>query len=134
MNDLQKRKKQLSRELKTIAEQEQKAMVEKYYPEFKKLEGTFWKIRNNYSLPQKPSDYFWLYTKITEVKPEDVYDTGGNGITSHVRGWSFQTCKYGIFTVEKQKAAYAHHLGQQITEEEFNDAWNAAIDSLDKLK
>jgi CCR4-NOT transcriptional regulation complex NOT5 subunit len=44
-------KEQLQKQLDAIAKQEQKEMIEKHYPEFKKLEGAFYKTRNNYSCP-----------------------------------------------------------------------------------
>lgn len=131
--DLKPTKEQLQKQLNAIAKQEEKELIEKHYPEFKKLEGTFYKTRNNYSCPEKPSDYWWLYTKITEIKPDDVYDTRYNGVACHFKGWSFQTCKNGNFSVEQEKIGYVHSLGKQITEQEFVEAWNKAMSNLDKL-
>lgn len=131
--NLKPTKEQLQKQLNAIAKQEEKELIEKHYPEFKKLEGTFYKTRNNYSCPEKPSDYWFLYTKITEIKPDDVYDTRGNGVACHFKGWSFQTCKYSNFSVEQEKRGYVHSLGKQITEQEFIEAWNKAMSALDKL-
>lgn len=131
--ELNPTKEQLQKQLAAIAKQEKEQIIKKYYPEFKKLEGTFYKTRNNYSCPEKPSDYWWVYTKITKIDPKDVYDTRGNGVTSHYTGWSFQTCKYGNFSVEKEKRSYVHSLGKKITEQEFIDAWNKAMSNLDSL-
>lgn len=132
-NILKAKKKELEKQLKIIAKKEEMEMIEKHYPEFKKMEGTFHKRRCNYSLAKIPSDYWWLYTKVTEIKPEHVYDTFGNGVSCNFIGWTFQTCKYGNFSVEREEKGYLHSLGQQITEEEFNEAWNKAMEQLDKL-
>jgi hypothetical protein len=127
-------KEQLQKQLNAIAKQEEKDIIAKYYPEFKKLEGTFYKVKTSYSCPTKPSDYWWIYTKVTEIKPDDVYNTNGNGVTCHFKGWSFQNCRDGNFSVEQEKIGYVHSLGKQITQQEFIQAWNNAMANLDKLK
>lgn len=126
-------KRELQQQLKAIVEQEHKEMIEKYYPEFKKYEGRFFKVRNNYSRPEKPSDYWWLYKKVVEIKPNNIYDTGSNGVACHYSGWSFETDSYGTFTVSQRNMGYLHSLGEEITEAEFNAAWNKAMDRLDNL-
>lgn len=126
-------KEELQEQLKAIAKKEEKEIIEKNYPEFKKYEGRFFRQSNNYGCPKKPSDYWWYYTKVIEVRPEDVYDTRGNGITSHFKGWSFQLDKYNQLTVELEKTGYIHSLGQEISQEKFNNAWNKAMENLDKL-
>ena len=132
--DLKPTKEQLQKQLNAIAKQEEKELIERHYPEFKKLEGTFYKKRTNYGFPEKPTDYWFLYTKITEIKPDDVYANGnGVGVACHFNGWSFQTCKYGNFTVEQEKKGYVDCLGEQITEQEFIDAWNKTMPSINKL-
>jgi hypothetical protein len=131
--DLNSTKEQLQKKLNAIAKKEEKEMIEKHYPEFKKLEGKFFKKRNNYSLPKKPSDYWFYYTKVTQIKPEYVYDTRGNGANCFFKGYSFQTCKLGNTTIEKIDTGYVSSLGVEITEKEFNEAWNKLMSSLDKL-
>ena len=74
----------------------------------------------------------WYYTKITKITPPDVYQIA-NGVSCRYKGYSFQTCTYKNFTVEKECSGYVHSLGQQITEAEFNAAWNKAMDSLNAL-
>lgn len=132
-HDLKPTKEQLQKQLDAIAKQEQKEMIEKHYPEFKDFEGRHFKTKNNYSSPEKPSDYWWLYTKVLTIKPEDIYDTGINGIASHFKGYSFQTTKYGNVEIEKNKQGYIHSLGQEITEKEFIEAWNKLMSTLDNL-
>jgi len=127
-------KEQLQKQLKEIAKQERKALIEKHYPEFKQYEGRFFKTRNHYSCPEKPSDYWWYYTKVTEITPEDVYDTLGNGAACHFKGWSFEDTKGGDVFISKNKQGYIHSLGKEITEAEFNEAWNKMVDSFEKLR
>jgi hypothetical protein len=126
------KKEQLQKELNAIAKQEHKEMIDANYPEFKKLEGRFFKYKNSYSLPEKPSDYWWLYQKVIEIKPEDIY-MGANGPLSHYRGWSFQTDKHGTITIENNKHGYVHGLEKEITEAEFNEAWNKMVERLSNL-
>lgn len=126
-------KEQLQKQINAITAQEEKEMIEKHYPKFKKLEGTFYKQKDNYSCHNKASDYWFSYTKVTKIKPTDIYDTKGNGITSRFEGYAFRTDKYGTFSVNKEKIGYVHSLGIQISEQEFNQAWNKAMQNLNKL-
>lgn len=122
----------LQKQLNDLAEQERKEMIKAYYPQFKGLIGKFFKTKNSYSLPKKPSDYWFIYTKITDIKKGDLYDTG-NGVLSEFRGFDFQTDMYGDITINKSRKGCVHSLGDEITEQEFNEAWNKMIDSLNKL-
>lgn len=126
-------KEELQKQLNKIAIAEEKEMIAKHYPEFKKFEGRYFKQRNNYSCPKKPSDYWFMYTKITEINPKDVYDTRGNGVACYFKGWTFQTCRDGHISINKEKHGYIHGLGKEITEKEFNDAWNTMIDKINSL-
>jgi len=126
-------KEELQKQLKAIAKAEEKAMIEEHYPEFKKLEGKCFKNKNNYSCPEKPSDYWWLYTKITEIKPDDVYDTRGNGVACHYKGYSFQTDKDGNITTRKEDYGYVHSLGKEIPKKEFDKAFENMISALNEL-
>jgi len=133
MKKLTLSKEQLQKQLDEIAKKEEQEMIETHYPKFKKFEGKFFKTSNCYSCPEKPSDYWWLYTKITEIKPKDIYNTRGNGVASHYTGWSFQVDKYGQISIEREKSGYIHSLGQEITEKEFNAAWDKMIDKINAL-
>jgi len=126
-------KEELKKQLKLISEKENQELIEKHYPEFKKLEGKCFKNRNNYSCPEKPSDYWWLYTKITEIKPEDLYDTGGNGVACHYKGYSFQTDKDGNVSTQKIDYGYVHSLQKEISEKEFDKAFENMISALNEL-
>lgn len=126
-------KEQLQKQLNDIAEKENKEMVEKYYPEFKKFEGRYFKYKNNYSCPTKKSDYWFTYTKVVKVSPDDIYDTRGNGVTSRFNGWYFEVDKFGHTSISSIEGGYIHSLDKEITETEFNKAWNKMVDGFEKL-
>ncbi len=65
---MKNKKEELQKQLDEIKKQEEKELVDKHYPEFKKFEGKCFKMRNNYSLPEVPSDYWWLYKKVVKIK------------------------------------------------------------------
>lgn len=62
-------------------------------PKKKKLIGNFYKYKNSYSCPEKPSDYFWYYIHITGLKG------------TMLQGNTFQTDKYGKCEFEVEKIA-----------------------------
>lgn len=126
-------KEQLQKQLDEIVSQEQKEIIEKNYPKFKKFIGKCFKYKNNYSCPTKPSDYWFTYTKVVELNPDDIYDTGYSGITSRFKGYSFDCDKYGNISINNVDG-YIHSLGKEITESEFNEAWNKMMGKLDNLK
>lgn len=133
--DLQTKKEQLQKELNSIQEKEQKEIVSKHYPIFKKkYQGKCFKMKNHYGNPRKRSDYWFVYIKVTEIKPEDIYDTRGNGVTSHYTGWQFQTDSSYNVSIQKKETGYIHSLGQQIPESEFNEAWDKVINGLNKMR
>jgi len=131
--DLKPTKEQLQKQLNAIAWQEKKDLIKIHYPEFKKFEGRYFKVKNSYGGAEKRSDWWWLYIKVTQVNPDDVYDTGGNGVNCRCKGYSFQTCKYGNVEIDKNKRTYISSLVQEITEKEFNEAWNKLMSTLEKL-
>jgi hypothetical protein len=129
------KKEQLQKELARIEQLERKQIIDKNYPIIKKkYEGKYFKYRNCYSCPAKPSDYWWLYVKVVEIKPSDIYDTRGNGITSEYRGYSFQKDKYGQITIQNERKSYIHGLGKEITEMEFKKAWKNIIATLTEMQ
>jgi hypothetical protein len=131
MSNLSERKKQLQKEMNEVEELEVKETIEKNYPIIKKkYEGKFFKYRNGYNADER----WWLYTKVVEIKPSDVYDTNGNGVTAHFSGWTFQTDSYDKIEIAQEKHGYVHSLGKEITENEFVAAWNKMIDKMNHLK
>jgi len=122
-------KEQLQKQLNVIAERERKEFIKKHYPEFKKLEGKYFKYRNSYG----HGTGWWLYKTVTEIKESDVYDTGSNGPACRYKGWSFEICSNGHISIETIKSGYTHSLETEITKKEFNAAWNKMIDKLNNL-
>lgn len=126
--DLQQKKEQLKKQLQEIKNLERKELIEKHYPKFKKLEGNCYKKKNHYGSPEKPSDYWYEYTKVLEIKEEDIfYDNMDNKVLSRFRGVSFD--KFGI----RQENSYVHLLGKKITEKEFNKAFTKQLSRAKKL-
>ena len=130
--DLQQKKEQLKKQLQEIKDLERKKLIEKHYPKFKKLEGTCYKKKNNYSCPEKPSDYWYEYTKVLEIKEKDIYSNNDHDALSHCIQVSFYTDKYGNFSI-RQENSYVHLLGKKITEKEFNKAFNNQLSRAKKL-
>lgn len=83
----------------------------------KGLEGKAFKYRNCYSCPEKPSDYWWLYIKVTKVTKD------------HIETHEFQTDKYGEITINLRKQHYRFLFGAdsriEIKPAEFERAWKA---------
>jgi hypothetical protein len=130
MKKLLSRKDELQKELSEILKKEAAEMVEKHYPIIKKrFEGKFFKYDNGYNHQRR-----WpMYTFVSEILPENIYDTGGNGITSTFKGWSFQTDDSGRITIEKITHGYVHSLEKEITQSEFDKAFNKMVDKINLL-
>jgi hypothetical protein len=91
-------------------------------PRKQKLIGTFYKYRNNYSCPEKPSDYWWLYIHVTGLKGTMLI------------GNTFQTDKYGKCEFEKERVADSVIAGaKKITKAEYIKALNKFSDKLARL-
>lgn len=128
--DLQQKKEQLKKQLQKIKDLERKELIEKHYPTFKKLEGNCYKKKNHCGSPKKPSDYWYEYTKVLEIKEEDIfYDIIDNKVLSRFIGVSFDIDKFGI----RQENSYVHLFGKKITEKEFNKAFNNQLSRAKKL-
>lgn len=126
-------KEELQEKLNQIEDNERLALQEKNYPEIcEKYLGKCFKVRNNYSCPEKASDYWFLYTKVTEIKKEDVYQTS-NGVSATYSGYSFQTDMHKNVNVRKENG-YIHSLGIEITQKEFDKAWSKMLDRIAKIQ
>lgn len=126
----QARKTKLEMELAEIKEVIEQEIIKHHYPLIKKeFEGKYFKYNNGYNA----EDRWSLYTKIVEIKPDDVYDTHGNGVTSRFTGWSFEVTSDNRIHIEKSRN-YVHSIGKQITEKEFITAWNRMVKKIDALE
>lgn len=90
--------------------------------ENKHLAGKTFRGRNSFSCPEKPSDYWWHYTKIQSV------DAAGM-----LTMFSFQIDRYGQHDVKVEKHRYSVY-GDPISTAKFNKAWRAFQNSVAKMK
>jgi hypothetical protein len=123
---------ELLKQLKAIEEKEFNEIIEANYPEFKKLEGKYFKYKNCYSCPQKKSDYWWLYSKVVTVEKENLYKSGEN-VLATCTCWGFQTDKNGMININPIYETYTHSLGVEISKSEFEKAWKATLNELSLL-
>lgn len=87
--------------------------------------GKFFKYRNCYSCPKKPSDYWPIYAKVTAVDKD-----------GHITALQFETDKYGSVSVKIKEHAY--HMGNgdgwtEITASEYRRALKALKSKIAKL-
>lgn len=112
----------LREQARTIGEKISRIEDASRYQENKELEEKAFKYRNNYSSPEKPSDYWWMYLKVLKVT-KDYIDTH-----------EFQTDKYGQITIDLRKRHYRHLFGAgsriEIKPAEFDRAWKALLAKL----
>lgn len=128
------RKEELQRELKEIEEQERKDLIEKEFPNFQNLIGKFFKYENSYSSPEEPSDYWWVYRKVISITPDDLYIGRENIASSYCRVVSFQKDKYGNIEFKPEDETHTHYLGEEISENEYNEAFELILKELSNLK
>lgn len=126
-NTLSQRKEYLKKELKELIETEEKEIIKEHFPEFQRMIGKCFKIRNSYSCPEKPSDSWFLYVRITDIKEKDLYVASSGECLCSYSGFSFQTDKYGSVKIDTKDSGYVHSLGEEIPELEFEKAWNKMI-------
>lgn len=84
--------------------------------------GKFYKTRNSYSCPEKPSDYWWVYEKVTRM------DESGFLYTTQ-----FQTDKHGKIFIEPDHYAYHMQYGTEIKPAVFSRAWAKLIEDIDAI-
>lgn len=105
-DELKQQEREINRRLHAIRDAER-------FEENKGLVGKTYRYRNNYSCPEKPSDYWWLYAKVQKI------DKHG-----HLTVFEFQTDKHG--TVTTRTDDYRMHMRdgyQPIPVAKFNKAW-----------
>lgn len=92
------------------------------YAEAKQLLGKCFKTRNNYSCPEKPSDYWWLYCRIIKVDKD-----------ADMRGFKFQTDKRGAIFIDPNEYVFRHMNGwQEISLAEYKQALSKLQDKIKK--
>jgi hypothetical protein len=90
-----------------------------------KLIGQCFKYRNNYSCPEKSSDYWWLYCCVLSA---DEYG---------LRLFEFQTDKHGRIEIRPEGHAVNAHSMQSgyvpISEAEYCKAWAQTLKKIQNL-
>jgi hypothetical protein len=81
--------------------------------------GKTFRTRNNFSCPEKPSDYWWLYAKITRMD-----DAGMLYATT------FQTDKYGAVSINFDQCVHHAQYYSSCPAADFKKAWKAMLKKL----
>lgn len=125
-------KEELLKELSLIKVHEHEEMIKTHYPKFKKMEGKFYKKKNSYG-GDKPSQSWWLYTRIDTITEDDVYSTSSDLVSSRFAGLQFQVDRDKHVYIEPIKSGYVHLLGVEISEKEYIESWNKMIDHINSF-
>lgn len=110
-----KRKRELLKIISEAREEIDRAEIAEEEKKSKPLIGRFFKTRNNYSSSDKPSDYWWMYRRVTSAE--------GNKLTTV----DFFKDQYGRCTIE-HSYTFTHLLLEsqhtsEIKRHEFQEAW-----------
>lgn len=129
------KKEELRKQLSEIEKQERQDLIKAEYPKFELLIGKCFKYKNSYSCPKKPSDYWYMYSKIVSITPNDIYIGGisNNEVLSRCIVVTFQTDKYGVININPHYSTYVHSLGEEIGIHEFNKEFDKVIDRIKKI-
>lgn len=86
--------------------------------------GKCYRYRNCYSCPEKPSDYWWLYTKVVGLEGPNIFYT------------EFEVAKDGRISINFNRQCYASmiHGHVEIRASEFNKAWRALQSKIAKSR
>ncbi|RHH20501.1 hypothetical protein [Bacteroides eggerthii] len=129
------KKEELMKQLAEIEKQERQSLIEAEYPKFASLIGKCFKRRDSYSCPKKPSDYWFSYSKIISITPNDIYMGGmkNDKVLSSCIVVTFQTDKDGVFKISPHYYTYVHTLGEEININEFNKEFDKAVNRIKKI-
>ena len=106
----------LQAEARRIGQRIDRLQTQQRAAENRALIGSCFKYRNSYSCSEKPSDYWWLYLRVT--------GTDGSG---NLKVLEFQTDKYGEVTIKPARIVWSRLSDgyRPIKQVEFNKAWRA---------
>ncbi len=115
-------------ELRRIIADAQKSLSAIQYQErrraHERLIGKCYKFRNSYSCPEKESDYWWLYRKITSMDEFGWLNT-----------FEFQKDRSGQITIREENLKVAESSEDiPISHAEFNEAWDALRKHIDQIR
>lgn len=123
LNELKEEERKAVSKLVSARLQITKFENEKLLPAFKdKYEGKYFKYKNCYSCPEKESDYWYMYIKITEVKQ-----------TYWMSGYTFQTDKDGKVLIEVERALTESRCEIPIMKREFDSAYRKMLKKIDSI-
>ncbi len=77
-----------------------------------KLVGKTFRMRNSYSCPEKPSDYWWIWAKCTRM------DKSG-----FLWAFKFQTDRYGSITISPDEYSYHMQHYDLVSPAVYDRAW-----------
>lgn len=136
MNLSMNKKEELLQQLAEIENQEREQLIKIEYTKFEQLIGKCFKFRTSYSSPEKKSDYWYVYSKIVSIRPDDLYLGGAsaNEVLARCRTITFQKNKYGSIIINPNDYTYVHCIGEEISINEFNQEFENIINILNKLR
>ena len=84
------------------------------------MAGKCFRTRNNYSCPEKPDDYWWLYLQVTEVSAD-----------GYLSVWTFEQDTYGHVRIDAPDTRpYLGTSYEEITPDHFWEMWRALRQAL----
>ncbi len=114
-----KTKEQLESEIRTLSVQWNKIKDKEDAAIDASFLGRFFKTRNNYSCPKKPSDYWWLYAKVVCVK-------------SGIKATSFQVDCNGRIEIRQNDYFMSNTLLSytEISQLQYEKAWLKCLEQI----
>jgi len=116
------RLKELKAEARRIGEQIDEIETAARRETNNKKVGRYFKTRNSYSCPEKPSDYWWLYAKCTRMNDDGF-----------LYAFNFQTDRYGKMEVEPDRHSYHMQDYSPCSKAEFKRAWRKFQTNIAKI-
>lgn len=136
MNLSMNKKEELLQQLAEIENQEREQLIKIEYPKFKQLIGKCFKLKTSYSCSGKKSDYWYVYSKIVSIRPDDLYLGGASAdkVLARCKTITFQKNKYGSISINPNDDTYVHCIGEEISIDEFNKEFENIISIVNRLK
>lgn len=120
---------ELEKMLTAIKKQEHDELIKLHTPAIKQLEGRFFKSNNGYT----PSERWTSYARVIKVNLGSIWENGDK-VECDCIVQSFEIDSRGKINIGTKDTVYSSLLGREITEAEYNKAWNKLIDKINSLK
>lgn len=94
--------------------------------EMETLLGKYFKYRNCYSCPDKPSDYWWMYSMPIRIRKDGWFDI-----------FQFEMDKDGKISIETKDKTYRSNYyngWKEISQSNFNQAWKQILERVKRSK